>query len=118
MKLKYIFNINKGLHNLLGLLIIFLLIFSLETIAGNASSETLLLVRGASDVVGYSNLGIVFLLIFSNFIKDENSLGKVLSGQTALMYCLLSVALFNTFNSGKIYCRWWTSTYLLDRFNS
>ena len=51
----------------------------METIAGNASSETVLLVRGTADVVAASNLGIGFL--------------------TA---CLLSVALFNTFNSGTI----------------
>ena len=82
--------------------IIFLLIFSVETIAGNSSSETLLLVRGNADVVAASNLGIGFLLIICSTIKDKKSLKKVLSGELTLMACLLSVALFNTFNSGTI----------------
>jgi hypothetical protein len=38
----------------LGLLIISLLIFSVETIAGDASYEKLLLVRGTVDVVAAS----------------------------------------------------------------
>ena len=50
---------------------IFLLIFSAETIAGNASRETLLLVRGTADVVAASNLGIGFLLIICSSIKDK-----------------------------------------------
>ena len=58
MKLKNILKTTGALHILLGLLIIFLLIFSVETIAGDASSETLLLVRGTADVVAASNLGI------------------------------------------------------------
>ena len=102
MKLKNILKTTGVLHILLGLLIIFLLIFSVETIAGNASSETLLLVRGTADVVGASNLGIGFLLIICSTIKDKKSLKKVLSGELTLMACLLSVALFNTFNSGAI----------------
>ena len=61
MKLRNILKTTGGLHILLGLLIIFLLIFSVETIAGNASSETLLLLRGTADVVAASNLGIGFL---------------------------------------------------------
>ena len=63
MKLKNILKTTGALHLLLGALIIFLLIFSVETIAGNASRETLLLVRGTADVVAASNLGIGFLLI-------------------------------------------------------
>jgi len=51
MKLKNILKITGALHILLGLLIISLLIFSVETIAGDASSKTLLLVRGTADVV-------------------------------------------------------------------
>ena len=102
MKLKNILKTTGSLHILLGLLIIFLLIFSVETIAGNASSETLLLVRGTADVVAASNLGIGFLLIFCSSIKDKKSLKKVLSGELALMTCLLAVALFNTFNAGTI----------------
>ena len=102
MKLKNILKTTGGLHILLGLLIIFLLIFSVETIAGNFSSETLLLVRGTADVVAASNLGIGFLLIICSTIKDKKSLKKVLSGELTLMACLLSVALFNAFNSGTI----------------
>jgi len=102
MKLKNILKTAGSLHILLGLLIIFLLIFSVETIAGNASSETLLLVRGTADVVAASNLGIGFLLIICSSIKDKKSLKKVLLGELALMTCLLAVALFNTFNAGTI----------------
>ena len=102
MKLKNILKTTGSLHILLGLLIIFLLFFSVETIAGNASSETLLLVRGTADVVAASNLGIGFLLIICSSIKDKKSLKKVLSGELALMTCLLAVALFNTFNAGTI----------------
>ena len=102
MKLKNILKTTGSLHILLGLLIIFLLIFSVETIAGNASSETLLLVRGTANVVAASNLGIGFLLIICSSIKDKKSLKKVLSGELALMAFLLAVALFNTFNAGTI----------------
>ena len=102
MKLKNILITTGSLHIILGLLIIFLLIFSVETIAGNASSETLLLVRGTADVVAASNLGIGFLLIIWSSIKDKKSLKKVLSGELALMACLLAIALFNTFNAGTI----------------
>ena len=102
MNLKNILKTTGALHIVLGLLIIFLLIFSLETIAGNASSETLLLVRGTADVVAASNLGIGFLLIICSSIKDKKSLKKVLLGELALMACLLAVALFNMFNAGTI----------------
>ncbi len=102
MKLKNILKTTGALHILLGLLIIFLLIFSVETIAGNASSETLLLVRGTANVVAASNLGIGFLLIICSSIKDKRSLKIVLSGELALMAFLLAVALFNTFNAGTI----------------
>ena len=102
MKLKNILKTTGALHILFGLLIIFLLVFSVETIAGNASTETLLLVRGTADVVAASNLGIGFLLIICSSIKDKKSLKKVLSGELALMSCLLVVALFNTFNAGTI----------------
>jgi len=73
-----------------------------ETIAGNASSETLLLVRGTADVVAASNIGIGCLLIICSSIRDKASLRKVLSGELALMFCFLAVALFNTFNAGTI----------------
>ena len=102
MKLKNILKTTGTLHILLGWLIISLLIFSVETIAGDASSETLLLVRGTADVVAASNLGIGCLLIICSSIKDKASLRKVLSGELALMFCFLAVALFNTFNAGTI----------------
>ena len=102
MKLKNILKTTGSLHILLGLLIIFLLIFSIETIAGKASTETLLFIRGTADVVAACNLGIGFLLIFCSSIKYKKSLKKVLSGELALMACLLAVALFNTFNAGTI----------------
>jgi len=102
MKLKNILKTTGAFHILLGLLIIVLLIFSVETIAGNASSETLLLVRGTADVVAASNLGIGFLLIICSSINDKKSLIRVLSGELALMACLLAVALFNTLNAGTI----------------
>ena len=102
MKLKNILKTTGALHILLGLLIIALLIFSIETITANTSSETLLLVRGTADVVAASNLGIGFLLIICSSIKDKKSLRKVLSGELSLMACLLAVAVFNTFNAGTI----------------
>ncbi len=76
MKLKNILKTTGALHILLGLLIIFLLIFSVETIAGKASTETLLLVRGTADVVAASNLGIGCLLIICSSIRDKASLRK------------------------------------------
>ena len=79
MKLKNILKTTGSLHILLGLLIIFLLIFFVETIAGNASSETLLLVRGTADVVAASNLGIGFLLSICSSIKDKKSFCQDLS---------------------------------------
>ena len=102
MKLKNILKTTGALHILLGLLIIFLLIFAVDTIAVNASSETLLLVRGTADVVAASNLGIGFLLFICSSIKDKESLKIVLSGELALMACLLAVAVFNTFNAGTV----------------
>ena len=78
-EVKEYFKNHWVLHILLGLLIIFLLIFSVETIASNASSETLLLLRGTADVVAACNLGIGFLLIICSSIKDKASLRKVLS---------------------------------------
>ena len=102
MKLKNIIKITGSLHILLGLLIICLLIFSVQTIAGNASTETLLLVRGTADVVAASNLGIGASLIICSSIKDKKSLRKVLLGELTLMSFLLAVALFNTSNAGTI----------------
>ena len=102
MNLKKILKTTGSLHIMLGLSIITLLIFSVETIEGDAPSETLLLVRGTADVVAASNLGIGGLLIICSSIKDKGSLRKVLSGELVLMFCFLAVALFNTFNAGTI----------------
>ena len=102
MKLRNILKTTGVLHMLLVALIIFLLIFSEETIVGNASRKILLLLRGIANVVEASNLGIGFLLIICSSIKDKVSLRKVLSGELVLMFCFLAVALFNTFNAGSI----------------
>ena len=102
MKLKNILKTAGVFHILLGLLIIFLIIFSVKTITGDASIETIRLVRGTANVVAASNLGIGCLLITCSSIKDKASLRKVLSGELVLMFCFLSVALFNTFNAGTI----------------
>ena len=64
----------------MGLLIISLLFFSMETFAGNASRETLLFGRGTADVVAANNQGFGFLLIICGSIKDNGSMRKVLSG--------------------------------------
>ena len=102
VKLKNILKISGLFHILLGLLIIFLLIFSVENIAGAASSETLLLLRGTADVVAASNLGIGCFLIICSSINNKASLRKVLTGELWLMTCLLALALFNTFNAETI----------------
>ena len=102
MKSKNIVKTTGSFHIFLGLLIIFLLIFSVKTFAGNASVETLRLVRGTADVVAASNLGIGCLLIICSSIKDKASLRKVLLGELVLMFCFLSVALYNTSNAGTI----------------
>ena len=87
---------------LLGLLLINMLIFSIETIAPSVSSETLLFIRGSVDVVAATNIGIAFLLIITSSIKDHESAKKVLLGELVLMLCLLIVAVFNTLNAGVI----------------
>ena len=102
MKLKNILKTAGVFHILLGLLIIFLIIFSVKTITGDVSIETIRLVRGTANVVAASNLGIGCLLITCSSIKDKASLRKVLSGELVLMFCFLSVALFNTFSAGTI----------------
>ena len=82
MKLKNILETNGALHFLLGLLIILLLIFSLETIAGKSSSEPLLLVRGTADVVAAMSFGIVLFIIICCSIKAKAYLRKVFSGES------------------------------------
>ena len=71
-KLKNIFKTTGELHILLRALIIFLLIFSVETIAGNASFEILFIVRGTAEDVAASNFGIGFLLIICSYIKIKS----------------------------------------------
>ena len=102
MKIKTILKSVGSLHLLLGVLLIKLLIFSVDTIAPSVSAETLLFVRGTADVVAATNIGIGFLLIISSSIRDHESVKKVLLGELALMSCLLIVAVFNTLNAGVI----------------
>ena len=119
MKINTILKTVGFLHLLLGVLLINLLIFSIDTIAPSASAETLLFFRGTADVVAASNIGIGFLLIISSSIGENNdgmtvfdidgkpirdykSAKKVLLGELVLMSCLLIVAIFNTLNAGVI----------------
>ncbi len=51
----------------------------METIAGDALSEALLLVRGTADVVAASNFWISCLLIICSSIKDKAPLRKTFS---------------------------------------
>ena len=88
---------------LLGVLLISMLIFSVETIAPYVSTETLLYVRGFADVVAACNLGIGFLLIISISIRDFHSSRKVLLGELVLMSFLLIVAVFNKLNTGILF---------------
>ena len=100
MIIKTILKATGSLHLLLGVLLISMLVFSVETIAPSVSPETLLYVRGFADVVAACNLGIGSLLIISSSIRDSHSARKVLLGELALMSCLLIVAVFNTINAG------------------
>ena len=119
MKIKTILKTVGSLHLLLGVLLINLLIFSIDTIAPSVSAETLLFIRGSADVVAATNIGIGFLLIISSSIGENNdgmtvfdidgkpirdykSAKKVLLGELVLMSCLLIVAIFNTLNAGVI----------------
>ena len=102
MKIKTILKTVGSLHLLLGVLLINLLIFSIDTIAPSVSAETLLFIRGTAGVVAATNIGIGFLLIISSSIRDHESAKKVLLGELVLMSCLLIVAIFNTLNAGVI----------------
>ena len=101
MKIKTILKSVGSLHLLLGVLLINLLIFSADTIAPSVSAETLLFIRGTADVVAATNIGIVFLLIISSSIRDDESAKKVFSW-VGIMLCLLIVAVFNTLNARNI----------------
>ena len=119
MKINTILKTVGFLHLLLGVLLINMLIFSVDTIAPSVSAETLLFIRGTADVVAATNIGIGFLLIISSSIGENNdgmtvldidgkpirdykSAKKVLLGELVLMSCLLIVAIFNTLNAGVI----------------
>ena len=102
MKIKTILKTVGSLHLVLGVLLINMLIFSVDTIAPSVSAETLLFIRGTADVVAATNIGIGFLLIISSSIRDHESAKKVLLGELVLMSCLLIVAVFNTLNAGLI----------------
>ena len=102
MKIKTILKTVGSLHLVLGVLLINMLIFSVDTIAPSVSGETLLFVRGFADVVAATNIGIAFLLIISSSIRDHEAAKKVLLGELVLMLCLLIVAVFNSLNAGVI----------------
>ena len=72
MKINTILKTVGFLHLLLGVLLINMLIFSIDTIAPSASAETLLFIRGSADVVAATNIGIGFLLIISSSIGENN----------------------------------------------
>ena len=102
MKIKTILKTVGSLQILLGVILIPLLIFSVDSIAPSISTETKLFVRGFADVVAASNIGIGFLLIVVISIRDHESARKVLLGELGLMSCLLVVAVFNTLSAGII----------------
>ena len=102
MKIKTILKTVGSLQIVLGVILIPLLIFSVNTIVPSVSDETMLFVRGFVDVVAASNIGIGFLLIVASFIREHESARKVLLGELGLMSCLLIVAVFNILNVGII----------------
>ena len=81
MKFNNIIKTTEILNIILSLLIIFLLIFYIDTISGNATNKLLLLDRGTSPFAAVINLGIGCLLIICSFIKYKTPLRKVLSGE-------------------------------------
>ena len=102
MKIKTILKTVGSLQIVLGVILIPMLIFSVDSIAPSLSAETMLFVRGFADVVAASNIGIGFLLIIASSIRDHESARKVLFGELGLMSCLLIVAVFNILNAGII----------------
>ena len=102
MKIKTILKTVGSLQIVLGVILIPMLIFSVDTIAPSLSAETMLFVRGFADGVAAINIGIGFLLIVASSIRDHESARKVLFGELGLMSCLLIVAVFNTLNAGII----------------
>jgi len=102
MKIKTILKTVGSLQILLGLILIPMLIFSVDTISPSLSAETILFFRGFVNVIAASNIGIGFLLIVASSIREHESARKVLLGELGLMSCLLIVAVFNTLNVGII----------------
>ena len=77
MKIKTILKTVGSLQIVLGVILLPMLIFTVDTIAPSVSAETILLVRDFADVVAASNIGIGFLLIVSSSIRDHESARKV-----------------------------------------
>ena len=102
MKIKTILKTVGSLQIVLGVILIPMLIFSVDTIAPLVSAETMLYLRGFVDVVAASNIGIGFLLIVASSIRNHESSRKILLGELGLMSCLLIGAVFNTLNAGII----------------
>ena len=102
IKIKTILKTVGSLQIVLGVILIPMLIFSVDTIVPSVSAETMLFVRGFVDVVAASNIGIGFLLIVASSIREHESARKVLLGELGLMSCLLILAVFNILNVGII----------------
>ena len=85
MKIKTILKTVGSFQIVLGVILIPMLIFSVDTIAPSVSAETMLFMRGFVDVVVVSNIGIAFLLIVASSIRDQQSARKVLLGELGLM---------------------------------
>ena len=103
MKVSLILKIVGALHVAVGGMLIYLLLFAhemlMESMGADVSLKTFKAVQSTADVVGALNVGIGLLLIFCSYIKDLSSAKKVLIGEIALMFCMLCVALFNTFST-------------------
>ncbi len=102
MKIKTILKTIGSFQIVLGVILIPMLIFSVDTIAPSVSAETMLFMRDFVDIVAASNIGIGFLLIVASSIREHESARKVLLGELGLMSCLLIVAVFNILNVGII----------------
>ena len=103
MKVSLILKIVGTLHVAVGGMLIYLLLFAhemlMESMGADVSLKTFKTVQSTADVVGALNIGIGLLLVFCSYIKDLSSAKKVLIGEIALIFCMLCVALFNTFST-------------------
>ena len=102
MKIKTILKTVGSLQIVLGVILIPMLIFSVDTFALLVSAKTMVFMRDFVDIVAASNIGIGFLLIVSGSIREHESARKVLLGELGLMSCLLILAVFNILNVGII----------------